>query len=352
MLSVDEAYMKMALAVASDGVGRVWPNPAVGCVIVNDGVVVGRGRTADGGRPHAEAAALEMAGARAKGADVYVTLEPCAERGRDESCCDKLIAAQVGRVIVACHDPNPVVCTKGIAKLEAAGIQVDFGVCEEEAIAAHQGFFLRVTDNRPFVCLKQAVSHDGMIAAGKGERTQISGHDAQVYVHTLRSTYDAIAVGVNTVLVDDPMLNVRLAGEEHSIVRVVFDSDLRTPVGSRLVQTARDEAVWVVYKSAPTAACDALEDAGVKLIQSGGCVRSALHALAEAGLTRLLVEGGARLHHSFVQSGMYDEVQIIKSPRVLGEQGVRAAEMLFDVLDLKETHALGEDLLEVYTKSG
>ena len=139
--SVDEAYMQMALSVSLDGLGRVWPNPSVGCVIVNDGVVVGHGRTADNGRPHAEAAALEMAGDRAKGATVYVTLEPCAERGRDESCSDKLIKAQVGRVVVACHDPNPVVYKKGIAKLEAAGIDVEVGLYEQQAVDSHIGFF-------------------------------------------------------------------------------------------------------------------------------------------------------------------------------------------------------------------
>ena len=176
--SVDEAYMQMALSVSLDGLGRVWPNPSVGCVIVNDGVVVGHGRTADNGRPHAEAAALEMAGDRAKGATVYVTLEPCAERGRDESCSDKLIKAQVGRVVVACHDPNPVVYKKGIAKLEAAGIDVEVGLYEQQAVDSHIGFFHRIQKNRPFVCLKQAVSSNGMIASATGQRTQISSHDA------------------------------------------------------------------------------------------------------------------------------------------------------------------------------
>ncbi|MFK7840388.1 MAG: bifunctional diaminohydroxyphosphoribosylaminopyrimidine deaminase/5-amino-6-(5-phosphoribosylamino)uracil reductase RibD, partial [Bdellovibrionales bacterium] len=204
--SVDEAYMRMALSIAQDGLGRVWPNPSVGCVIVNDGVPVGHGRTADGGRPHAEAAALAMAGERAKGATVYVTLEPCAERGRDESCSDKLIAAEASRVVIACYDPNPVVYKKGVAKLEAAGIKVDFGLYEGEAIDSHIGFFTRLQKKRPFVSLKQAVSSNGMIASAPGERTQISGHDTHEYLHLLRSTYDAIAVGIGTVLADDPML--------------------------------------------------------------------------------------------------------------------------------------------------
>lgn len=349
--SVDEAYMKMALSLAQDGLGRVWPNPSVGCVIVNDGVPVGHGRTAEGGRPHAEAAALEMAGDKAKGATVYVTLEPCAERGRDESCCDKLIRAQVDRVVVACLDINPDVYKKGIAKLEAAGIDVDFGLYENEAIDSHIGFFNRIQKSRPFVCLKQAVSSNGMIAFAPGQRTQISAHDAHEYLHLLRSTYDAVAVGIGTVLADDPMLTVRLEDHEHSIVRVVFDSDLRIPLDSRLVQTAHDDPVWILHKNgAAEGTRTQLEDKGVKLVETGACISSALDKLAGEGLTRLLVEGGAKLHHSFIESELYDEVQILSSVNALPEDGVKAAEFDFDTLSQTEKRDLGEDLLEIYRR--
>ena len=348
--SVDEAYMRMALSIAQDGLGRVWPNPSVGCVIVNDGVPVGHGRTADSGRPHAEAEALSMAGDRAKGSTAYVTLEPCAERGRDESCADKLIAAQVSRVVVACLDPNPVVYKKGIAKLKDAGIEVEFGLYEAEAIDSHLGFFNRIEKNRPYVCLKQAVSSNGMIASAPGQRTQISGADAHEYLHLLRSTFDAIAVGVNTVLADNPMLTARVEGHKHSIVRIVFDSALKIPLESKLVQSAGDDPLWVLYKSADQARIDAFKSAGVKVIETGACVLSALNKLAEEGITRLLVEGGAKLHHSFIEGDVYDEVQVLRSMNRLPDDGVKAAEFDFESLTQTEKRDLGEDLLEIYRR--
>ncbi len=349
--SVDEAYMRMALSIARDGLGRVWPNPSVGCVIVNNGVAVGYGHTADGGRPHAEAAALAMADKKAKGATVYVTLEPCAERGRDESCSDKLIAAQVSRVVVACHDPNPAVYKKGIAKLEAAGIKVDFGLYEKEAIDSHIGFFNRIQKNRPFICLKQAVSSNEMIAAAPGQRTQISSEQGREYLHLLRSTYDAIAVGIGTVLADDPLLTARVPDHEHSIVRIIFDSALKIPLDSQLVKTVQDNPVWVVYKNADEDRKAALQEHGVKLIESGACVSSAVHAIADEGITRLLVEGGAKLHHSFIEAGLYDEVQILRSTHALSDSGLRAAEFKTENLQPIEKRDLGEDSLEIYRRA-
>jgi len=374
--SVDEAYMRMALSISQDGLGRVWPNPSVGCVIVKDGVAAGYGRTADSGRPHAEAVAIAMAGERAKGATAYVTLEPCAVDGREGACADALIKAEVSRVVVACHDPNPVVYKQGISKLEKAGIQVDIGLYEAEAIDSHIGFFSKIEKNRPFVCLKQAVSSNGMIASAPGQRTQISGADAHEYLHLLRSTYDAIAVGVNTVLADDPMLSARVEGHEHSIVRVVFDSSLSIPLESKLVQTARNEPVWVLYKASYLLPRDAahlqqggrkpgqalgcreefedkkkqLKAAGVTLIETGACVLSALNKLAEAGITRLLVEGGAKLHHSFIEGDVFDEVQVLSSINALPDDGVKAAAFDFDALHNVEKRELGEDLLEIYRK--
>jgi len=348
MISRDESYMRMALSLAEEGLGRVWPNPAVGCVIVNDGVVVGQGRTADGGRPHAEAEALAEAGAAAKGADVYVSLEPCSHHGKTPPCAEALVEAGVARVFVGCGDPDPRVAGQGIAILQDAGIEVVEGLCEDEALALNRGFFMRIEKGRPFVCLKQAVSADGMIAAGVGQRTQISGKDAHHYLHELRSTYDAIAVGVNTVIADDPLLTVRLKGHQHSIVRVVFDRDLRIPLDSQLVQTAKEEALWVVHYGAAERTRTRLEEAGVKLIQTGGCVRSALHALAAEGLTRLLVEGGAKLHHSFLEADLFDEVQLLKAPHELGAEGVRGALFPIDRLELEEMTGLGQDTLYIY----
>lgn len=348
----DEAYMRMALSIAEDGLGRVWPNPSVGCVIVQGGVAVGYGRTADNGRPHAEAAALTMAGDKAKGATVYVTLEPCAERGRDESCSDKLIAAGVSRVVVACLDINPVVYKKGIAKLEAAGIEVEVGLYEQHAVDSHIGFFHRIQKKRPFVVLKQAVSVDGMVAALKshrpGQRTYISGPQAREYVHELRATFDAVAVGIHTVLSDDPLLTVRLDGHEHRIVRVVFDSHLRIPVDSRLVQSASDDPLLILHNTSLEREEGFGHQDGVELLRVGASARSALEVLANYGITRLLVEGGPTLHGALIAEGLVDEAHVLKSKIVLGEDGLAGVDVEALGFECVEKRDLGEDLLEVY----
>ncbi|MGB0720596.1 MAG: bifunctional diaminohydroxyphosphoribosylaminopyrimidine deaminase/5-amino-6-(5-phosphoribosylamino)uracil reductase RibD, partial [Bdellovibrionales bacterium] len=241
-----EFYMQRALGLAGAGLGRVWPNPSVGCVVVKDGAVIGEARTQDGGRPHAEEYVLGALGDAARGATAYVTLEPCCHARETINCTQNLIRAGVARVVIACADPDPRMAGRGIAALRAAGIDVVTGVLEEDAKKGHQGFFLRVTQNRPYVLLKQAISRDGMIAAAPGVRTQISGAQAHRYVHELRATYDAVAVGVNTVLADDPLLTTRLEGINHRIVRIVFDSDLRIPLGSKLVQTAGHDPLWAL----------------------------------------------------------------------------------------------------------
>jgi len=352
--SVDEAYMRMALSIAQDGLGRVWPNPAVGCVLVNDGVPVGVGRTADGGRPHAETEAIKAAGDRAKGATAYVTLEPCNHDGKTPPCSRALIDTGVARVVVACGDPDERTAGQGIEALKAAGVDVEVGLYEEMARDLNAGFFSRLEKGRPYICLKQAVSSNGMIASrdsnGAGQRTQISGHDAHEYLHLLRSSYDAIAVGIGTVLADNPLLTARVDDDEHSIVRIVFDRSLQIPLDSKLVQTAQGDPVWVLYKAADESTKKQLEDAGVKLIETGACVSSALQKLAEEGLTRLLVEGGAKLHHSFIEGGFYDEVQILKSVNALPDDGVKAAVVDFETLTAVEKRTLGEDLLEIYRR--
>jgi len=346
--SVDEAYMKMALSIAQDGLGRVWPNPSVGCVLVNDGVAVGHGRTADGGRPHAETEAIKMAGEKARGATAYVTLEPCNHDGKTPPCSGALIRAGVSRVFVACEDPDPRTAGQGITALRDARIEVDVGLYAQEARDLNVGFFNRLEKGMPFICLKQAVSSNGMIASAPGQRTQISGVDAHEYLHDLRSTYDAIAVGIGTVLADDPMLTARVDGHVHSIVRIVFDSGLRIPLDSKLVQSASDDPVWVVYKAAGEERKKALEDAGVTLIESGACVQSALDAITGHGITRLLVEGGAKLHNSFIDAGLFDEVQLLKAAQALPDDGYKAAEFDFNSMMQVEKRDLGEDLLEIF----
>ncbi|MCB2102598.1 MAG: bifunctional diaminohydroxyphosphoribosylaminopyrimidine deaminase/5-amino-6-(5-phosphoribosylamino)uracil reductase RibD, partial [Rhodobacterales bacterium] len=293
--------MAAALALARRGLGRVWPNPAVGCVLVRDGRVVGRGWTQPGGRPHAETEALNRAGHAAKEATAYVTLEPCSHHGQTPPCCDALIAAGVARVVVAIKDPDPRVSGRGLAALEAAGIAVTLGVGAAEAEDVTAGFLSRVTRGRPLVTLKVATSLDGRIATATGHSQWITGPQARARGHRLRLENDAVLTGIGTVLADDPALTCRLPGAgDHSPVRVVLDSRLRLPPDSQLARTAATVPTWVLTAGAPEGMKRRpLEDLGVKVIPvaADGAGRvdpaPALQALGEAGLSRLLVEPGA-----------------------------------------------------------
>src|SRR5271167_2047527 len=295
--------MRAALALARRGLGRVWPNPAVGCVIVGDGRVVGRGWTQPGGRPHAETEALRRAGAAARGATVYVSLEPCCHWGRTPPCADALIDGGVRRVVVAIEDPDPRVAGNGIARLRAAGLVVDTGLGVEEAAEINAGFLTRQRLGRPLVTLKLATSLDGRIATSGGESQWITGPPARQRGHALRAAHDAIMVGTATVLSDDPQLTCRLPGlGRRSPVRVVLDRQLRIPHSAAVIADARQTPTWIVtLHSADVARRAALLAAGVTLIDadpdSEGRIDlvAALAALGERGVTRLLIEGGARL---------------------------------------------------------
>ena len=239
--------MAAALRLAGDGLGRVWPNPAVGCLIIKDDKTVGRGWTQPGGRPHAEFEALQMAGAKAKGATAYVTLEPCAHQGETRSCARLLARAEVKRVIYSVSDPDPRTAGKGAEIMKKAGVQVDYGLLEEEAKALNKGYFLKQTEGRPLVAMKLATSKDGKIAKAEGVETCITGRQAREYSHRLRASHDAILVGIGTVLADDPDLTCRLPDKDvTSPVRIVLDTKLKIPLDSRLVQSAHEVPVWVV----------------------------------------------------------------------------------------------------------
>src|ERR1700692_3965928 len=243
--SADRRFMQLALTLGRRGQGRTWPNPAVGAVVVKDGVIVGRGWTQPGGRPHAEPEALQRAGEAARGATLYVTLEPCSHIGQSPPCTEAIIAAGIARVVSAIEDPNPEVAGQGHARLRAAGIAVDTGLGAAEAAHDHAGHFRRVRDKRPHVILKLAVSADGKIAAAGHKPVAISGEAAKAQVHLLRAQCDAILVGIGTVLSDDPVLTCRLPGmEARSPVRVVLDRALRIPGTSRLVHSARGTPLW------------------------------------------------------------------------------------------------------------
>ncbi len=334
--AADRRFMAMALALGRRNLGNTWPNPAVGAVIVADRpggpVVVGRGWTAKGGRPHGEARAVEAAGAQADGATCYVTLEPCAHYGRGIPCADLLIAAGVSRVVAAVEDPDPRVAGKGFRKLAEAGVTVDIGLCGDAARRAHAGHFSRVLTGRPHVQLKLAVSADGMIGRRGTGNLPITGADARARVHMMRAEADAILVGIGTALADDPELSCRLDGlEDRSPVRVVVDGAARLPLGSRLVATAREIPLWIIVDDrADAECCRALEDAGAGIIVVGRDARrqtllaEGLAALAERGITRMMVEGGARIAEALMGGDLIDEIALFSGRFEVGADGLPA----------------------------
>jgi diaminohydroxyphosphoribosylaminopyrimidine deaminase/5-amino-6-(5-phosphoribosylamino)uracil reductase len=336
--AADQRFMALALALGRRGQGRTWPNPAVGAVVVRDGVIVGRGWTQAGGRPHAEPEALRRAGEAARGATLYVTLEPCSHVGKSPPCADAVIAAGIARVVSAIEDPNPEVAGQGHARLRAAGITIDIGLGAAEAAHDHAGHFRRVRDKRPHVILKLAVSSDDKIGAAGRQPVAITGEAAKARVHLLRAQCDAILVGIGTVQADDPLLTCRLPGmEARSPIRVVLDRALRLSGTSRLVHSARETPLWVMTSSlAEAPAAMKLGAAGAHVMRvattatppPGLDLLSVLHALSEKGITRLLVEGGARVASSFVSADLIDEVWLLRGPHAVGADGVAALEAL------------------------
>ncbi|MET0313153.1 MAG: bifunctional diaminohydroxyphosphoribosylaminopyrimidine deaminase/5-amino-6-(5-phosphoribosylamino)uracil reductase RibD, partial [Hansschlegelia sp.] len=289
--------MRQAIALGRRGLGRTAPNPAVGAILVSpEGHVVGRGWTDVGGRPHAEPIALARAGQAARGATLYVTLEPCSHYGRTPPCVDAVIGAEVARVVAAIGDPDPRVSGRGFAQLMEAGLAVTFGVCAAEAWRLTIGHITRVTLGRPHVALKLAVSADGKVGAPGRRPVAITGEETRARVHLMRAEADAIMVGVGTVLSDDPALTCRLPGmEERSPIRIVIDSALRTPLGSRLVQTAGETATWIIGGvDASEESEKALRAAGVEVmripLENGRpSLGEALQLLGARGVTRLMV---------------------------------------------------------------
>ena len=366
--AADQRFMQLALTLGRRGQGRTWPNPAVGAVVVKDGVIVGRGWTQAGGRPHAEPEALKRAGEAARGATLYATLEPCSHIGKSPPCADAVIAARIARVVSAIEDPNPEVAGQGHAKLRAAGITVDIGLCADEAARDHAGHFRRIRDKRPHVILKLAVSSDDKIGAAGRRPVAISGEAAKARVHLLRAQCDAILVGIGTVQADDPLLTCRLPGmEPQSPVRVVLDRALRIPGTSKLVHSARETPLWVMTSNLSEApAAMKLGAAGAQVIRvattttppPGLDLSAVLHALAEKGITRLLVEGGARVASSFVAADLVDEVWLLRGPDAVGADGVAALDALpltsitqSPAFKVRAGEALQKDTLTIYERA-
>ncbi|MFZ1892488.1 MAG: bifunctional diaminohydroxyphosphoribosylaminopyrimidine deaminase/5-amino-6-(5-phosphoribosylamino)uracil reductase RibD, partial [Rhodoplanes sp.] len=297
--AADRRFMALALALGRRGLGNVWPNPAVGAVVVREegeaSVIIGRGWTQPGGRPHAETEALRRAGAAARGATLYVTLEPCSHHGQTPPCVDAIIDAGIARVVSAMEDPNPLVAGRGHGRLRAEGIAVEVGVGAEEARRAHAGHARRVRDGRPHVLLKLAVSSDGKVGLAGRRPVAITGEAARDVVHLLRAQHDAILIGIGTALADDPELTCRLPGmAARSPVRVVLDTGLRLPRESRLIRTARQTPVWVVAgHAAPESLERDLRREGAEILRLGSAATldlgETLAALAQRGITRLMV---------------------------------------------------------------
>jgi len=325
--------MALALTLGRRGLGRTWPNPAVGAVIVKDGVIVGRGWTQPGGRPHAEIEALRRAGAAAaRGATLYVTLEPCSHHGKSPPCADAVIAAGISRVVSALEDANPEVAGEGHARLRNAGIAVDIGIGADEARRDHAGHICRFCTGRPYVMLKLAISADGKAGAAGRKPFAITGDAVRDRVHLLRAQSDAVAIGIDTALADDPMLTCRLPGmAKNSPVRVVFDTMLRLPLGSRLVRSANETPVWVVTGvQSPQEAEFALLAHGVEVLRSPKStgrhldLRNALEFLAAKGITRLMVEGGPTLAAAFLAADLVDDAVLFHAEKTVGTDGIDA----------------------------
>jgi diaminohydroxyphosphoribosylaminopyrimidine deaminase / 5-amino-6-(5-phosphoribosylamino)uracil reductase len=334
----DARFMASALTLGRRGLGNVWPNPAVGALVVQHGpegpVIVGRGWTRPGGRPHAETEALARAGALARGATLYVTLEPCSHYGKTPPCADAIIAAGIAHVVSALEDPNPEVGGKGHARLRAVGIEVTIGVGATEAGLVHAGHIRRIRDGRPHVTLKLAVSADGKAGRAGRRPAAITGEPARTRAHLMRAMNDAVMIGIGTALADDPSLTCRLPGmAARSPVRVVVDCALRLPLDGRLVASAGTPALWVLAAaSAPADRERALRERGAEVIRvetsAEGRVDlgAVLKLLGSRGITRLLLEGGPILAASFVASDLVDEIALFRSSGIIGSDGIDALE--------------------------
>jgi diaminohydroxyphosphoribosylaminopyrimidine deaminase/5-amino-6-(5-phosphoribosylamino)uracil reductase len=354
--------MRAALALARRSLGRTWPNPAVGCVIVKDDHVIARGRTQDGGRPHAEAEALARAGEAARGATVYVTLEPCAHHGRTPPCADALVKAGVARVVSAVEDPDSRVRGQGHARLRAAGIAVELGEGAAEASRINEGFFLRVKEGRPLFHLKLATSLDGRIATASGDSKWITGEAARADAHRLRAMHDAILIGAATARRDDPDLTCRLPGlGKYSPVRIVLDAGATLSPSSRLARTARTTPVWLVC--AAEAKTEPLEHLGVEVVRMTAApngridVAEAARALGDRGLTRVLVEGGGEVAAAFLKANLVDRLGVYRAGIVLGGDSRSAVADLglakvgfAPRLSLESTRRIGPDTLETWRR--
>ena len=359
----DERFRALALALGQRGLGRTWPNPAVGAVIVKDGIILGRGWTQPGGRPHAEIEALRQTKKNAQGATMYVTLEPCSHQGKSPPCADTIIRAGITRVVSALEDPNPEVAGKGHERLRAKGITVDIGLGGVQARRTHAGHIARIQKARPFVTLKLALSKDGKAGLAGRKSIALSGEVARTRVFQMRAQSDAIMVGIGTVLSDNPQLNCRLPGMlERSPVRVVLDAKLRLPLSTSVVATVSASPTWVFTSRKPSAlAEEILQQKGCKVFRVDDTngkldLDDVLKVLAEQGITRLMVEGGPTIAAAFVGGDLVDVVVLLRAEKTIGADGIDALEgmelnALNESLQSRGSEQLGSDTVETFERA-
>ena len=354
-LEIHEKYMKMSLDIAREGLGRVAPNPSVGCIIVKNDKVIGLGRTSDSGRPHAETNALKEAGVNAVASTMYVTLEPCNNHGKTPPCVDAIINANIKTIVIATIDPDQRTSGQSIEKLKDAGIEVILGVLEEEALEQNKGFFLTIKEDRPLITLKCATTLDGKIATVTGHSKWITSERSREYVHYERSRHDAIMVGIGTIIKDDPLLTTRLEGVNHKIIRVIMDSDLRIPLNSKILKTISDSPVYIIHKSNSIIEAKqyTLQMMGVKLIEANN-IEEAIKKLSKDNVTRLFVEGGTKIFTSFMNLKLCDRLLWFRSPKVIGGDGKNIFDS-FGIYDMNDAikfkrndiKIFDEDILEI-----
>ena len=358
--------MKVAFSLARRGLGNVWPNPAVGCIIVKNGRIVGRGWTQPGGRPHAEAMALKQAGEKSVGSAAYVSLEPCNHTGKSPPCTEALIEAGIKEIYGSLLDPDPRVSGNGFEKLKKANLQVNIGLLSETAKEINEGFFLRVDEGRPLLTFKTATTIDGKIATKKGESNWITGREARSFTHLLRSTHDATLIGSGTALADNPILTSRLPGVDNKRrPRIILDRRLRLPLNSRLVKSAKEAPVWLITRNDhPPSKLKSYKDLCIDfiLIPPGNTgqddIVSAMQQLGSRGLTRILVEGGNHVASSLFAADLIDKLVWFRAPKILGNEALSAIGNL-NIDNLSEmpnfvrqfSTNIGEDFLEILSRS-
>lgn len=360
----DEDFMREALALARNAEGRTSPNPMVGAVIVRDGRIIAAGWHRKAGTPHAEVHALRMAGDLAKGATLYVTLEPCSHYGRTGPCAKAVVEAGIKRAVIAMKDPNPLVSGRGIEILEEAGIEVKVGVLEEEARRLNEAFLKWVPHKMPFVVLKTAMTLDGKIATYTGESQWITNEASRLRVHEYRDIYDSILVGIGTVLRDDPSLTTRLPDYTgKNPVRIIVDSQARTPLTAKVVTDGKARTIIAVTEQAPLERIKALEKAGAEVITAGtGAhvdLRNLLQQLGQKEICSVFVEGGGRINFSLLQEGLVDKVHAFIAPKIIGGsealtpvegEGFASLHDAVELRDVKVETIDGDILLTAYTK--